>query len=98
MDHKQIDVLQAKLKHLFTNHPAEVGETYLQHFSFTLKTSLRLLWSGFILFCMVFSHFSLRILQAILSRSYTFCLNHAFPKTDAKRLRENITYKSILLL
>ena len=50
MDHKQIDVLQAQVKHLFTDHPAEVGETYLQHFSFTLKTSLRLLWSGFILF------------------------------------------------
>lgn len=34
----------------FTRHPAEAGETYIQHFIFTARTSLTLVGSGLILF------------------------------------------------
>jgi hypothetical protein len=49
MTREQFTLLQARLKQLFTHHPEQTGETYLQHFGFTLVTSLKLTWVGFIL-------------------------------------------------
>lgn len=34
----------------FTRHPAEAGETYIQHFIFTARAALTLIGSGLVLF------------------------------------------------
>lgn len=46
MKSEQHSVNQRSLLGIFTKHPASVGESYLQHFSFALRFSGRLFMAG----------------------------------------------------
>ena len=48
--HKQhVRVMAAQVEHAFTEHPRQTGETYLKHLWFTLKMTMRLAYSSFVL-------------------------------------------------
>lgn len=46
----QIKKLSSQLFKLFSTHPQEAGETFLQHLAFTLKMSARFLYVSVVIF------------------------------------------------